>query len=826
MSSSVVTNGKEQRMILSGVREGEDHTLAGVTWIALNNFLSGMPNARDAPLDTIVDSMIENPSNKSSHGLAIAHAIEQWLSMGVTTTDLIEGLSGDIGVLYAAEFIGRELLAKRLNLVYTFPGGGQNARTLRSIDTRILTLAAQNLSPSLVEYMLSNKERRVSQDIVHTALISLVETSSEQRVNYEYGTSSMLAIGKMLLDRITKGNFRFFGARALRVAAQHGHTALVELLLQRGADGYQDPFLAAAREGHVNIVRLLLPKIEKMPQAQLDIVIAMRRNVDNANAINVEVVRTLYQALQKYGELTPRMLLDVNTSLISAAQWGNVEIVRLLVQAPASVEVLNTALRRAAERNQNDQIVRILIEAGATDFTRVLERAVRMGNAASLHALIDAGANVNLDNGRILARAVAESNTDIVRILIENGVDVLMGDRYGEPLFTAANNGDAEIVRMLIDAGFTLSEWINSALPRAIRSNNTDTVHVLFERGASNIIDPMLLLGAIKSLNVSLVHELLEHGVVVVEMHVDELVNGIPRSAGFAKRLKIIADVVAHKEGAIHHNDEALLRAAIDDTWVDLVKMLIDAGADATRDSVLGEFYEFVQKDNRWVEKIVRILVERGKLNVNAQNAKALELAAEKRRTKTVKLLLELGADAKDSDALIGAARGGAPLIIIRALLKAGADVHRRDDEALIAAVKENGLPTVRELLKSGANANARNGLAMSIAVEQKYTEISALLLQYSVKKEQVVVVKREKEEEEEEEEENVQKRQKTKMPMIASTTMNLVHHNDDVSESIAQLDISSTCDTITNTEPESFTLLLKHLDARVLDCVRQRKTT
>ena len=76
------------------------------------------------------------------------------------------------------------------------------------------------------------------------------------------------------------------------------------------------------------------------------------------------------------------------------------------MQSPASVEVLNTALRRAAERNQTDQIVRILIEAGATDFTRVLERAVRMGNAASLHALIDAGANVNVDNGRILAIAV------------------------------------------------------------------------------------------------------------------------------------------------------------------------------------------------------------------------------------------------------------------------------------------------------------------------------------------------------------------------------------------------------------------------------------
>jgi uncharacterized protein len=100
-----------------------------------------------------------------------------------------------------------------------------------------------------------------------------------------------------------------------------------------------------------------------------------------------------------------------------------------------------------------------LVNAYAPDGFFPLALAVFFGNAATAAALLDAGADVNMQSRESmkiapLHSAIAVKRTELVTLLLARGADPNARAETGlTPLHSAAQGGDTELARLLLDGG-------------------------------------------------------------------------------------------------------------------------------------------------------------------------------------------------------------------------------------------------------------------------------------------------------------------------------------------------------------------------------------
>ena len=116
-----------------------------------------------------------------------------------------------------------------------------------------------------------------------------------------------------------------------------------------------------------------------------------------------------------------------------------------------------------------------------------LEVSVEEGNLVLVKLLITEGVELASLRRTLVQEATCNGDTEIVKLLIDAGVDVNITNSSGRnPLSYAAENGHVEIVKLLITLGADVnnqsSEDGTSVLIEA--SNNTDIIKVLLESGA------------------------------------------------------------------------------------------------------------------------------------------------------------------------------------------------------------------------------------------------------------------------------------------------------------------------------------------------------
>lgn len=220
-------------------------------------------------------------------------------------------------------------------------------------------------------------------------------------------------------------------------ACYKGDIRLVRVLLKRQIDpnlinetSGSRPLTAAADGGHIKIVELLL---------------------DNGADPNLQ---------DSWVAMPPN-----GTALENAAGQGHKEVVELLITRGADINKKGhfTPLK-AAVSNHKNQVVRLLLAAGAEIWGGDLLQSVFRGNVEGVRLLIAAGADVNYrtkEGETPLHRAALGGNVEMTKMLIDAGADVNVETKQSSgwvqsPLHKAAiwgRPGSGEVVALLLQAG-------------------------------------------------------------------------------------------------------------------------------------------------------------------------------------------------------------------------------------------------------------------------------------------------------------------------------------------------------------------------------------
>ena len=143
-----------------------------------------------------------------------------------------------------------------------------------------------------------------------------------------------------------------------------------------------------------------------------------------------------------------------------------------------------TAVRSAIELGAN---VNLADRHGSTPLIDAI--VATNFNFGAVEFLVHHGANVNysdkLYQWRPLHYAVSENKLEVVRLLLDLGVDVEPRDKNGRtPLFVAIRRSDSEIVKLLLERGadpYCVTKVGRSPYELAVRFNREDLVGLFDE---------------------------------------------------------------------------------------------------------------------------------------------------------------------------------------------------------------------------------------------------------------------------------------------------------------------------------------------------------
>ena len=97
--------------------------------------------------------------------------------------------------------------------------------------------------------------------------------------------------------------------------------------------------------------------------------------------------------------------------------------------------------------------------------------------------MIKQGVDIHAENDRAISRAACCLNFDIVKLLVENGVDPNTEDIEGSVLYWAAFSGDVNAVKFLVEHGADINIEYGMALYPATMYGHMDVIKYLLDNG-------------------------------------------------------------------------------------------------------------------------------------------------------------------------------------------------------------------------------------------------------------------------------------------------------------------------------------------------------
>lgn len=307
---------------------------------------------------------------------------------------------------------------------------------------------------------------------------------------------------------------------------------------------------------------------------------------------------------------------DYGFPIVSAAVVGNNQILKLLLEKGANPDAVSLsdhhALLAAVDRS-NVCAVKILLENGAMSdlktwstedskikiFAELMVKAVKKGQLPIIKLILQNRKPLARDVAvekfyeHIIEPAVRGGDVEIVRLLIESGV---IGPNRGfdDALLAAVTQGKDDIAHMMLDksANFTIhQDAYDSALREAVSLNNEPIVLKLTENGAnvntSSKFASTVLCAAVNQGHTNIARILLEHE---ADVKVGRPLCSVLLSASSDLCSVMVPMLLEHgadpNQPLISAFGHSLpLHTALSRGMADIVKLLLDAGADVNRSS-------------------------------------------------------------------------------------------------------------------------------------------------------------------------------------------------------------------------------------------------
>ena len=378
-------------------------------------------------------------------------------------------------------------------------------------------------------------------------------------------------------------------------------------------------------------------------------------------------------------ELSERSIPYSQRSFVTYAQNGDLDVVRLFVEAGMDVNVqpYSSSVAYVAETKEDDLVAVWFPQPGDEDNNTALMKAAAQGHIEVVRFLVEQGADFNIRNGQeqdALMLAAAGGHLAVTTFLIDRGASpsrplAPLNYNYGNgpqiALEWAAYNGHLDMVRLLLEViGAFDRPNPNQSLGWAASRGHLDVAHLLLEHGA--------------------------------------LVNSQPKGVSFL-------------------GPSALMLAAYN-SHLEMVRFLLERGAD-------------IHAQEREIWRIT--FTPFGPVIDELIGNSALDMAIAQGHAEVVRLLLEhwmamYGADGQDlrgRTTLMYAAYAG-DLETARLMLENGAPVNVQTDvgtTALMFAAAYGHMEVVRFLVENGADIHILNGYgytALILAEERGHQEV------------------------------------------------------------------------------------------------------
>ena len=451
-----------------------------------------------------------------------------------------------------------------------------------------------------------------------------------------------------------------------------------------------------------------------------------------------------------------------DASTCKTGKYGTLAEVMSLIESGTDINSRDsdgrTPLGWAAE-NGDPRCINALIEAGAQVNSFDGKMLVLYGSTVSAEekkAKAQSGAYNGAPTDSPLHRAARHRSPANVKALINAGADIDARQKC-EPertaLHIAARAGFPMTVSALLNAGANVAAkdyYGFTALHLAAESGSPATIRVLLRAGADTVAQcnwfgrTALHQAAASGDNTENVRVLLDAGINVdARTNFGDTPLHAAAEKGSPATIGALLNAGANVEGKDENKFTALHHAARFGA-TDNVRALLDAGADVDARNVFGNtaLHEAAGGlGSSATPETITVLLDVG-VDIEARNIlskTALGLAAQLGRTSVVRVLLQAGADIDaygESDRpVLHDAAGSGNSETINILLEAGATVNAQDDSqqtALHRAAEEGHADSVATLLEAGADMDMPNlwgATPLHRAAEELNTKAANILL-------------------------------------------------------------------------------------------------
>ncbi|XP_055892148.1 ankyrin repeat and KH domain-containing protein mask-1-like [Biomphalaria glabrata] len=613
-------------------------------------------------------------------------------------------------------------------------GADVNAKN-NNCDTALILAKSREVIDILLEYKrLDLDEQNMSGN---TALMSAIETShlKKDELLINAGANPNRHVGELSQSDSVSSFVNSPDKSAFDVAERTGFDKLLDLLYRAKMVNLNPLKLAAVENDFETCVKLLKYKLcdrEETQNLQPDILCYVLKQIQQRDAIlssDIEFVRELC-----------RLGIDVNRCQCCAKSRmelvlniGSYDLAEIFCVHGAKVTHDDLV---SAVKGQHLEMIQLLINHGApvnkchnqgyvTYKNSALNTALDSSFTSAARVLLDHGAEMDADCA--VTQALRSKNTKTLNfLLLECGEETRAEITTPETFIQAVKIGDLEVIQTLLDAGADIDGVHEDKTP-LMSAVQIDVIDFLLSKGADVNF---------KTFNTPLINALTRDYYNDINSTFRPQINSNEIDQYILHVIDLFLKNGANLEDYNEHGITALIESAQSSFGVEVLKYLLDKGADINQKDCLGLTALHRAAESHKLD-FLEVLLKRG-APVNLKSYKGrTPLHQAVRDANTVRFFLENQANVNaddfygDTPLSLATARHGDLWEVVQLLIASGSDINHRNTSGMSPvwlAAENYNLKCLQLLIDAKAD--------LGPFYQQKKSALSILLKELSPSKE------------------------------------------------------------------------------------------